>query len=106
MSASSWWLVPRRNIDETSAERKGSTRRSNDSNHVRARIAPEIAPADYDSLLVAPPTGRHLRVARIVAGAEREVLEAVRAGLDVPHRVVVEADRVPLTELDDLVVDL
>src|SRR5205823_6066575 len=29
-----------------------------------------------------------------------------RAGLDSPHRVLVEADRVPLAELDDLVLDL
>ena len=39
----------------------------------------------------------------IAPGAEREVLDAVGARLDVAHRVGVEADRVPFAELDDLV---
>ena len=43
---------------------------------------------------------------RVVARAEGEVLAPVRAALHVAHRVLVEADRVPLLELDDLVVDL
>src|SRR5204863_4398882 len=55
---------------------------------------------------LAPPTGLHLDVLRIVAGAEGKELDAVRARLDVPHRVTVEANRVPFADLDDLVVDL
>src|SRR5439155_26575109 len=39
-------------------------------------------------------------------GAERQVLDAFGSGLDVPHRVFVESDRVPLRDFDDLVVDL
>src|SRR5947207_2405593 len=56
--------------------------------------------------LVAPPVLSHVDVARIFAGAEGQVLDAVGAGLDVPHRVLVESDRVPLGDFDDLVVDL
>src|SRR6476469_2375760 len=56
--------------------------------------------------LLAPPAGCHLDFLRVVAGAEREVLAAFRARFHVPHRVLAKADRVPLLELDDLVVDL
>src|SRR3954447_5958259 len=56
--------------------------------------------------LVAPPAGSHLGLGRIVARAEGQILDAVGTGLDVPHRVLVEPDRVPLAELDDLVSDL
>src|SRR5581483_7119729 len=56
--------------------------------------------------LLAPPAGRHLGVLRVVAGAEGEVLAALGAGLHVPHGFLAEADRVPLLQLDDLVVDL
>src|SRR5262249_48860095 len=37
---------------------------------------------------VSPPAGRHLRLERIIAGTEREVLDAVRSGLDIAHRVL------------------
>ena len=53
-----------------------------------------------------PPVGNHLGVARIGARAEGEVLDAVRACLDGPHRVLRDPDRVPLAELHDLVLDL
>src|SRR5437870_5512756 len=56
--------------------------------------------------LVAPPVVDHLGVARVVSGAEREVLDAVGASLDLAHRVLGEPDRVPFAELDDLVLDL
>ena len=46
--------------------------------------------------LLAPPAGRHLGLRRIVAGAEREVLAALGPRFHVPHRVLAEADRVPL----------
>src|SRR4051794_14968587 len=62
-------------------------------------------PWDGRTLLL-PPARRHLRFVRILAGAEREVLEPVRACLEVPHRALRDADRVPLRELDDLVLDL
>ena len=55
---------------------------------------------------VAPPVLRHLHLARVLAGAEGDVLDPVRPGLDVSHRVLVEADRVPLADIDDLVADL
>ena len=47
-----------------------------------------------------------LGVAGIVPRAERHVRDAVGARLAAAHRVLVEADRVELAELDDLVVDL
>src|SRR5918995_1434050 len=56
--------------------------------------------------LFAPPARVHLGVERVIACAEREVLDAVGPRLDVAHRVLVEADRVPLAQLDDLVLDL
>jgi len=48
----------------------------------------------------------HLGVAWIVALTVGKVLDPIGAGLDVPHRVLAEPDRVPLGDLDDLVVDL
>src|SRR5207237_276517 len=56
--------------------------------------------------LADPPALNHLSVPRVVACAERQVLEPIRARLDIPHRVLVEPNRVPLLQLDDLAVDL
>src|SRR5436190_4095683 len=56
--------------------------------------------------LVAPPAWGHLSLCRVVACAKGQILDAVRTRLDVAHRVLVESDRVPLAELDDLVPDL
>ena len=53
-----------------------------------------------------PPAGRHLGLRRIVAGAEGQVLDPVGPGLHLAHRALREADRVPLGEFDDLVLDL
>src|SRR5215203_4281471 len=56
--------------------------------------------------LVTPPVRHHLGVARVLSRAEGDVLDAVRPRLHVAHRVLVEPDRIPLAELDDLAVDL
>src|SRR5205823_10076793 len=56
--------------------------------------------------LVAPPARGHLGVARVVPRAEGDELDPVRTGLDVSHRVLVDPDRVPLRQVDDLVLDL
>src|SRR5581483_1457195 len=71
-----------------------------------AYMRTSLRPRDWRLSLLAPPAGRHLGVLRVVAGAEGEVLAAFGAGLHVSHRVLAEADRVPLLQLDDLVVDL
>jgi hypothetical protein len=55
--------------------------------------------------------GRRLSVrvsslAGVLAGTEGEILDAVRTGFDVAHRVLVEPDRIPFADLDDLIGDL
>src|SRR3954463_10700059 len=57
--------------------------------------------------LVAPPALLEVRVAGAgVRRAERDELRAVGACLDPAHRLLRDADRVPLLQVDDLVVEL
>jgi hypothetical protein len=55
---------------------------------------------------VRPPVLNHLDLRGVFTGAEGEIVDATRAGLHVPHRVLIEPDRVPFLESDDLVFDL
>src|SRR5436309_2130581 len=62
------------------------------------------APAAFES--VGPEVLDHLAVASLRAiGADRDQLKAVRASFKCSHHIRRDADRVPLAQLDDLVVE-
>src|SRR5262245_65752487 len=57
--------------------------------------------------LLSPPALLQLGIAETGGrSAEGEDLGALGAGLEVPHRVLGDADGVPLTQLDNVVVEL
>src|SRR5687767_5492294 len=56
--------------------------------------------------LVGPPALFQLRVARVVARSEREVLRSLGSGLHVAHGALADSHGVPLLQVEDLVVEL